>query len=320
VAKIVVVATGAIDIGGTKTAVAVIDEHGSILAREETPTIARAGFTAAMDAIAGMLERTAARAAAKISGIGIACTGPVDAVTGDIGDVEFLPGWQGCNPVAHLSQRFRVAVAMENDADAAALAEVCWGVARGKRSLISVTVGTGIGGGILLNGKLYRGVNGAHPEIGHHVIEPTGPLCSCGARGCWEILASGPAMMRRFRDTSVPSDVSDASPVSAQVICDKARRGEVKAIAAVESEATYLGIGLANLITLFAPEMIVLSGSVMDSADLFLPTIRQIIRRHCGLVPWDKVEVSRSALGRDAPLIGASVVGNVRNREAQPQC
>jgi glucokinase len=312
-------ATGAVDIGGTKIAVAVVDDRGAILAREEKPTAAAEGFEAAMKGVAGMLEGASREASVALSGIGIACTGPIDPATGEIGDVEFLPGWQGCNPVMKLSREFGLGAAMENDADAAALAEGHWGAARGKSSVISVTIGTGIGGGILLNGALYRGVGGAHPEIGHHVIDTAGPPCSCGARGCWEILASGPAMARRFQE-SLPANLVSAGEVSALAICQRARLGEAAALAAVDTEAVYLGIGIANLITVFAPEVIVLSGGVMDSADLFLPRIRQIIARHCGLVPSQRVELSRSALGRDAPLIGASAVWMLRSREAVPKC
>ena len=304
-------AIGAVDIGGTKIAVAAVDARGNLLAKEETATAAKQGFESAMGRVAAMLERVSQSASVALSGIGIACTGPVNPLTGEIGNVEFLPGWQGCNPVKELARHFSLEAAMENDADAAALAEVHWGAGRGKRSVISVTVGTGIGGGIFLNGALYRGVDGAHPEIGHHVIDATGPLCGCGARGCWEILASGPAMAKRFRAVGVDT---------AQTICEKARIGDPAALAAVETEAGYLGVGLANLVTLFAPETLVLSGSVMESADLFLPRIREVIGRHCGLVPSHRVALSRSALGRDAPLIGASVVWKTRGREVRASC
>ena len=115
-----------------------------------------------------MLRQAEADAGQKISGIGIGATGPVDPIRGEFGDVDFLPGWRGKNLVKDLAQRFSVQVAMENDGDAAALAEAGWGAGRDRSRLIYVTIGTGIGGGIILDGKLYRGVDGAHPEIGHH--------------------------------------------------------------------------------------------------------------------------------------------------------
>src|SRR5256885_14095877 len=116
--------------------------------------------------------------------------------SGAFGDVDFLPGWQGNNPVEDLAREFGVTTALENDADASALGEAGWGAGKGKSRIVYVTVGTGIGGGIIIDGQLYRGADMAHPEIGHHVIDPSGPLCSCGFRGCWESLATGPALVQ----------------------------------------------------------------------------------------------------------------------------
>jgi glucokinase len=297
--------TGAVDIGGTKIAVGAIDGTGRVLAREETPTAAARGFDDAMDRVTAMLNRLRQQLDAPMRGVGIGCTGPVDPFRGTIGEVDFLPGWKGANPVATLAARMHLEVAMENDADAAALAEAQWGAGRGRKSLICITVGTGIGAGLVLGGALYRGVDGAHPEIGHHVIDDTGPACYCGGRGCWESLASGPAIAARFALAAPDSRHQD---LSTQRICELARAGDAAALAEIARAGRYLGIGIANLITLYVPELIVLSGSVMDSAELFLPTIREVIRRQCGLVPAERVELMPSMLRGDAPLIGAGVV------------
>ncbi len=138
----------------------------------------------------------------EITGIGIGSTGPIDPFAGQIGDVNFLPGWQGSNIVEDLGRLFQVKVTMENDADAAALGEAGWGAGRNKNRLICVTVGTGISGGIILDGKLYRGVDNAHPEIGHHLIDVSGPRCLCGFHGCWESLAAGPAVAQWMKAES----------------------------------------------------------------------------------------------------------------------
>src|ERR1035437_2720100 len=185
---------GAVDIGGTKIAVGMVTESGQVLARKESPTDA-ASYANGLATIAGLLRETAQIARVETTGIGIGSTGPVDPFTGKFGEVDFLPGWRGQNPVEDLARIFHVQVALENDADAAALAEAGWGAGKNKSRLIYVTVGTGIGGGIVFDGHLYRGVGGAHPELGHQVIDPAGPLCSCGFRGCWESLAAGPAMV-----------------------------------------------------------------------------------------------------------------------------
>src|SRR5260370_33287653 len=186
---------GAVDIGGTKIAVGVVDDTGRLLSRMESPTGADRGYPNALDRITGMLRDAARKAGGEITGIGIGCTGPVYPCTGRIGVVEFLPGWEDKNPVTDLSQMFRVPVAMENDADAVAVREGRVEAAKGKASVICVTVGTGIGGGIIVEGRLYRGVDQAHPEIRHQVIHPNGPACFCGAPGCWEVFARAPTMV-----------------------------------------------------------------------------------------------------------------------------
>jgi len=300
-------ATGAVDIGGTKIAVGAIDSSGRVLGRADTPTAADDGFDAAMGRVAKLLDAVRAKAGIDIGGIGIGCTGPVDPLSGKIGEVEFLPGWRGANPVATLAGRFNVDVAMENDADAAVLGEWQWGAGRGRRNFICVTIGTGIGGGIVLNGALYRGVGGAHPEIGHHVIDDSGPQCYCGARGCWEVLASGPAIAAHAR-ANLPSGYPRRDEITAAELCARARQGDGPAQAEIARAGRYLGIGVANLISLYTPDAIVLSGSVMDSADLFMPAIRAVVRSHCTQVPADQVEIGVAALGNEAPLIGAAAV------------
>ncbi len=297
---------GAVDIGGTKIAAGMV-EDGRVVSQLETATDACRGYADALKRIEEMLRTTSQPARAEIQGIGIGCTGPVDPFSGIIGDVDFLPGWQGANPVADLSRIFSVPVAMENDADTAALAEARWGAGKGKRRLVYVTVGTGIGGGLVFDGKLYRGVDQAHPEIGHHVIDPSGPKCFCGACGCWEVLARGPAMVEWVAGQA-PPDYPHREGLTAQRICELARLGDGIACRAVEREAHYLGLGVANLITLFTPDAIVLGGRVMNSAPLFWEGIHKVIRRMCGLVPFEKTTLAAAALGPEAPLIGAAEV------------
>ncbi|HMH07479.1 MAG TPA: ROK family protein, partial [Terriglobales bacterium] len=259
----------AVDIGGTKIAVGIVDDDGRVLARQQTPTSADLGYSRAFDRTSDLLRQVAHTTGAEITGIGIGSTGPVDPFSGEIGDVNFLPGWQGSRIVADLKRLFRVRVAMENDADAAALGEAGWGAGRNKTRLIYITVGTGIGGGIILDGALYRGVDHAHPEIGHHVIDASGPACMCGFHGCWESLASGPAMVAWMK-TEAPAEYPHRENLAAQRICGLALAGDKLARRAVDREAYYLGLGLANLVVLFTPDAIVLGGSVMKSANLFL--------------------------------------------------
>jgi glucokinase len=301
---------GAVDIGGTKIAVGMVDENGRVLSKMESPTDPER-YADGLDRIAAMLRDTAENAGVEIKGIGIGSTGPVDPIAGEFGDVDFLPGWRQKRLVADLEPIFNVRAALENDADAAALAEASWGAGKNKSRLVYVTVGTGIGGGVVLDGELYRGVDGAHPELGHHVVDPSGPPCSCGFQGCWESLAAGPAMAAWFK-SQAPADYPHRESVSARDICRLAQQGDELARRAVEREAYYLGLGLANLINLFTPDAIVLSGSVLKSSLLFLDGIRSVISRGCRFVPFEKAELTMASLGEDANLIGAARVWHHR--------
>lgn len=298
---------GGVDIGGTKIAVGVVDDSGKVLSCLECPTDAHLGYTAGLQRITGMLRETARDASVHISGIGIGSTGMVYPTSGMFGDVDFLPGWKGFNLVEDLSRVFNVKAALENDADASALGEANWGAGKGKSRLVYVTVGTGIGGGIILDGQIYRGADMSHPEIGHHVIETSGPLCSCGFHGCWESLATGPALAAWFNEHTT-EDQGDPAKITAKQICDLARQGDEFALQAVEHEAYYLGVGMANLINLFVPQMIVLGGSVMNSADLLLDGIRKVIRQGCRFVPFERTELALASLGENANVIGAARV------------
>lgn len=302
------ITVGSVDIGGTKIAVGAILEDGRIVKRLECPTEPEEGFQHAMQRIVAMLRELTADGT-RLAGIGVGCPGPLDPFTGVIGEVGTLPGWQGGSLVDELQSAMDLTVAVENDADAAALAEGRWGTKTASGSFIYVTISTGIGGGMLLNGQLYRGVDGAHPEIGHQVLDSSGPRCYCGARGCWEVLASGPAMVSWMREQDPEAQVATASE-----ICDGARREDPLAMRCVEREGYYLGLGLANLITLFAPDMIALGGGVMKSSSLFLDTARGVIREICTQVPSEKTQITLASLGPDVGLLGAAEAWILRHR------
>jgi glucokinase len=300
---------GAVDIGGTKIAAGIVDDRGKVLSRVECPTDAARVYSSGLAQMIRLLGESAQLARVELSGIGIGSTGWVYPFSGEFGDVDFLPEWKGCNPVKDLACEFNVRAALENDGDAAALGEAAWGAGKGKSRLIYVTVGTGIGGGIILDGELYRGVDRSHPEVGHHVVDASGPLCSCGFRGCWEALATGPAMAAWFK-SKASADRRTAEGPSTKQIFQLAKEGDALAQEAVTREAYYLGLGLANLINLFVPDRIVLGGSVMKSVSL--DDLRKVIAQGCRFVPFEKTELALASLGDDANLIGAARVWHHR--------
>jgi glucokinase len=277
---------GAVDIGGTKIAVGVVTPQGKVIAHQSFSTHAPQGPQASIDRIARALDGLAHQISAPLMGIGIGSTGPVDPLSGKYGLVEFLPGWEDFNLVHALGQACSVPVALENDADAYALGEWQWGSGQGCSPFMVVTVGTGIGVSLIYEGKVYRGVEGSHPEIGHHVIDPSGPLCFCGASGCWESLASGPAL-EQFAAAQNPQIPFR----SGKELCQAALEGEKTALAAVQRTAHYLGIGIANLVTLYSPQKIALAGGIMYASQLFLPVILRTVQSMCGYVPKQQVQI-----------------------------
>lgn len=294
---------GAIDIGGTKIAVGIVTKQGQVLAHQSLPTRPDQGPQDSVQRIAQTLITLTNSQSANLSGIGIGATGPVDPFTGRFGAVEFLTGWQGYDIVAALTAACGVPAALENDADAYALGEWRWGAGRGASPFVVVTVGTGIGVSLITTGQVYRGVDGAHPEIGHHIIDPSGPPCTCGAHGCWESLASGPAM----EDWAARQSPHLPHRTGAE-LCAAALTGEPSAQAAVQRTARYLGLGIANLITFFAPQVLALSGGIMRSSGLFLPAIMNTVQNTCAYVPKEKTRILVLESDALAGLRGAAQV------------
>ncbi len=284
---------GAVDIGGTKIAVGLVDEAGNVHARTRLPTDLAVAPHVMLERVRDALRDLSGGAA--LRGVGIGCTGPVDPLTGCAGTIDLLPGWEGVDLLAPFTE-LGLGAALENDADAAALGEAAWGAGRGAERFIYVTISTGIGAGLVFDGHLYRGARGSHPEIGHHILDASGPRCYCGAAGCWEVLASGPALAQA------------AGLQTAEAACSAARQGDPAAQAAVDRVGRYIGLGLANLITLYGPDVIALGGGVMASYDLFAERIRATVSEHTGLMPADLTRILPAHLDADAGLIGAARV------------
>jgi glucokinase len=297
----------AVDIGGTKIDVGLVSPDGRIAARGSTPADPQAGFAAAIERVARLFSSLSLECGVKPVGIGIGCTGPIDPISGVLGNVDTLPGWEGNGLTEALSTATGLPCVVENDADAHALGEYALGSGAGADPFIMITVGTGIGGGIILAGKIYRGMDGVHPELGHHSLDAIGHPCVCGARGCWEALAAGPSWENWFR-----AEYPLYASWTGREICAAAAAGDPRGQRAVEREGFYLGVGLANLISLFAPRAITLGGGLMQHFPLFEPYIRAEIQARCAYIPHTRLRLGRAALGADSGLLGAAEVWKLR--------
>lgn len=304
---------GGIDIGGTKIAVGVAGADGQLLASQRVPTADPAGPANAL-ARALMALRTCLPDGGRLGAVGVSSCGPLDSKAGVLLSPPNLPGWEGLPVMPVLEAELQVPVILENDCNAAAIGEHRFGAGQGVDDLMYVTLSTGIGAGLILGGRLHRGVQDAAGEIGHQTVDPRGPACPCGNRGCLEALAGGPAIARRAREAIAsgrPTSLS-AEPDAAEVI-GAAEAGDPLAREIWEETLDWLAIGLGNAITTLAPQRIVVGGGIGVAGErLLLEPLRERLKQRVRLAPMERVEVVAAANPRDASLIGALAIARER--------
>ncbi|MDW8290889.1 MAG: ROK family protein [Armatimonadota bacterium] len=281
-----------VDIGGTKVACVLADGEGRIVARQWQPTRSAEGWQAVVGQLFEMTERVLQGVSPQlVRGIGISCGGPLDSQAGIVYSPPNLPGWEAVPIKSLFEERFGLPTRLENDANATALAEYRFGAGRGSRNMVFMTWGTGIGGGLVLDGRLYRGTNDLAGEIGHTTVLLDGPLCGCGKRGCLEALASGPSIARRARELAGESPDSlvwqKSSPegVTAQHVVEAAQEGDLFARYVLAEAATYMGIGIANVAQILNPERVVLGTIAVKAGELVLEPLRRALAVHA----WQRV-------------------------------
>ena len=285
----------AIDLGGTQLRAALVNEAGQLLSRASLATDVQGGPKAI---ITQMLQAADAAGFSKsreqISGCGICAPGPLDSDTGTIIGIPTLPGWEDFPLRAALSEALGLRVVLENDGIAAANGEWKFGAGRGLSHLVYVTVSTGIGGGVIVDGKLMRGRRGMAGHVGHLMIDPNGPRCACSGRGCFEAHASGTALGEAGR----AQGFADAKSIVAA-----ARAGNEAALALLDQEADFLAYGFASLLHLYSPEKLIIGGGVSQALDLMAGRISAGMREIL-MPPFRDVQVAGAALGDDAGLAG----------------
>jgi glucokinase len=301
-----------VDIGGTKVACVLADAAGRIITRQWQPTRSAEGWQAVVQQLFEMTERVLEGVfCQQVRGIGISCGGPLDSQKGIVYSPPNLPGWDAV-PIKQLfEERFGLPTRLENDANATALAEHRFGAGRGTRHMVFMTWGTGIGGGLILDGRLYRGANDLAGEIGHTTVLLDGPLCGCGKRGCLEALASGPSIARRARELAGESPESlvwqRVSPeaVTAQHIVEAAIEGDTFARFVLAEAATYMGIGIANVAQILNPERVVLGTIAVKAGDLVLEPLRRALAVHAWGRVREALQVVPAELGDRAQDVAA---------------
>lgn len=285
-----------IDIGGTSLRAALVDADGHILAREETATLAQAGPQAVVQQIAALVAKIAPDRTG-IAGAGISSPGPIDTERGVALGVPTLAGWSDIPIASMIQTALNLPVRLENDAIAAAIGEWKFGAGQGLSHLVYVTISTGIGGGVIADGKVLRGRMGMAGHIGHMTVERDGAPCACGNRGCWEACASGTAFARRI----APHFPNPKSAFTA------ATAGNPHALQLVAEEADWLGLGIANLLHLFSPQTVILGGGISNGFSLLLPGIQQRIQANA-MPAFRTVPILPATLGENAGLVGAAAM------------
>ena len=282
-----------LDIGGTKSAAVVGDTDGNVLARASAPTPQASwqGAFALLCSLSRQVCRDYGVPVSDMAALGVSCGGPLDSATGIVYAPPNLPAWDAVPLKSLLEAEFGLPTRLENDANATALAEHRWGAGQGCRDMAFLTMGTGIGAGLILDGQLYRGRRDLAGEVGHAVVLPGGPLCPCGKRGCLESLASGTSLARMGRERSGEDNLT------AHDVCDRARRGDPIAEGVIADVALYMGIGLANLLHTLNLERIVLGTLAVHAADLLLTPIRAATEANCWPRVWEGVSLLPAALG-----------------------
>lgn len=307
---------GLVDVGGTKILAAVARE-GRILATRAVPTEPVRGADAVMASIAAAIHGSRADAGladVPLAAVGAAVPGPLDFESGVVIDAHNL-GWRDFPFVARLGQTVGgVPVVMDDDANCAGLGEAVHGAGRGHADQVFVTVSTGIGGAVILGGRLHRGAHGLAGEVGHVCVAPEGPACGCGKHGCVEVMAAGPAIARRGA-ALVAAEPDGAlarmagggvTTADAALVFEAARAGDPGAVGIVEETAEYLAVLLAGLIQVLDPEVVVLGGGViLGQADVLVPTVERRIRPHLYPIQAEALVLKVAELGERAGLLGA---------------
>lgn len=308
-----------VDLGGTKISTAISTIEGNILANVVLPTKAEEGEVAVLGRIIQSIDEVIVGSSTSIDeveAIGIGSPGPLDAKKGIIITTPNLP-FKDYNLVQPLKEKYNISVYLDNDANAAAIGEYMFGAGKGKESIIYFTVSTGVGGGAVLDGKVYRGHTSNALEIGHTTVDPNGPRCNCGNLGCLEAMSSGTAIAKKGKEavsTNVETSLKKYDTVTSYEVFKEAEAGDEVAKDIIDNALTYLGIGVANAIATFDPEMIIIGGGVSKAGDIVFDTVKKVVNKRCFKSMAESCEIVPAGLGSDAGVVGAVALAIIESR------
>lgn len=316
-----------VDVGGTKVAAGLVSATGEITCQARVPMAANgaaAGLASVISAIDAVLASDYSNSGiqGEITGIGICAPGPLDPRTGIVINPPNLPGWRDFPLAAEISKNYSVPVRVDNDGNAAALAEALWGAGRGFRNVFCATIGTGIGTGIVFDGRIYHGRTGAAAEGGHNTIDYRGPRCGCGKLGCIEALASGPAIARRasgklaklladgLGHASKILDLAEGNPdgVTSEMVGRAYAAGDFLAKEVLQETAMYLTVWLGNIVDLLEPDVMILGGGAAPMLRPFFDDIREGLPTWCVNSHCQEIPLVPAHYGGDAGIAGGAAL------------
>ena len=308
----------AIDLGGTKIITAIVSSDGQVIDKERSLTLTDEGPSSVINRLLSAVDyilHLKNIASSELGSISIAAAGGIDIERGLVTSSPHLPGWHDVPLRNIVSEKYGVTTFLLNDTSATALGEHRFGVGKGVNNLILLTIGTGIGGGIIIDGRLYHGPSSSAGELGHMTVDIHGPRCVCGNIGCLETLVSGPVIANEAkkriaqgeRSSLVDMVAGRIEDITAEEIGVAARAGDSLALDIITEAATYLGVGLVNLVNIFNPEMIIIGGGVAELGDLLLEPARRVVKERAFRMSAQAVRIVPAQLGDEAGVRGAAL-------------
>ena len=306
-----------VDLGGTKIYTLVATADGEVLGEDRRPTQAQEGPDAVIGRVVDSVRRAMGQAGAgkdDVVGVGLSTPGPCDPERGVVSEAPNLAGWRNI-PLAQIAgEALEMPALIEHDAAAACYGEYRFGAGQGFRHIIYVTLGTGVGGGFIIDGRIYHGATGAAGEVGHLILDENGPACTCGNRGCVEAFATGPAIAREATEavhagrSPLLAELAGGDQMTAELVHQAAQQGDEAAREVIERAGHYLGLGLVGVLNSFNPQCLILGGGLLGLGDLYLEPALRAVRQGAFKQILTDVTITRAKLGNRAGSLGAAAL------------